>query len=301
MMDANRPDLLDPASLAALGRLEVVARWVVDGFLTGLHRSPRKGFSVEFADHRPYQPGDDLRYLDWKIAARADRWVIKQFEEETNLRAMLLLDVSPSMAWSGSPERLTKLAWAEAAIAALSLLLLRQRDAVGFIRFDDAVRTVLPPRARTAQWRRVLAELGQVGTGSETALALAVERAAALVTRPGLIVIVSDLLVEPDEAARAVRTLRAVGHDIVVLHVMDPAEQDLAEAGDALFTDPESGDALAARGSDVRTAYRLTVETAIGEWRERFAGVGAFYDVVTTDAPFGTALRRAFAVRQGLP
>ena len=300
-MDANRPDLLDPASLAALGRLEVVARWVVDGFLTGLHRSPRKGFSVEFAEHRPYQPGDDLRYLDWKILARSDRWVIKQYEEETNLRAMLLLDVSPSMAWSGAAGRLTKLAWAEASVAALSLLLLKQRDAVGFIRFDDAVRTVLPPRARTAQWRRVLAELGPVGTGTTTALAAAIQRAASLVTRPGLFVIISDLLMDPDEVAGAVRTLRAVGHDIVVLLVMDPAERDLAEAGDAMFTDPESGDALAARGSDVREAYRETVETAIAEWRERISGAGAFYEVVSTDAPFGTALRRAFAVRQGLP
>ncbi len=300
-MDANRPDLLDPASLAALGRLEVVARWVVDGFLTGLHRSPRKGFSVEFAEHRPYQPGDDLRYLDWKILARSDRWVIKQYEEETNLRAMLLLDVSPSMAWSGSEARLTKLAWAEASVAALSLLLLKQRDAVGFIRFDDAVRTVLPPRARTAQWRRVLAELGSAGVGTDTALAAAIKRAAGLVTRPGLFVILSDLLMDPDEVTSAVRTLRAVGHDIVVLHVMDPGERDLAEVGDAKFTDPESGDALAARGSDVRDAYHATVEVAIGEWRERLAGAGAFYEVVSTDAPFGTALRRAFAVRQRLP
>ena len=299
-MDPSRPDLLDPASLAALGRLEVVARWVVEGFLTGLHRSPKKGFSVEFAEHREYQPGDDLRYLDWKILARADKWVIKQYEEETNLRAMLLLDVSPSMAWRGAESRLTKLAWAEASVAALSLLLLKQRDAVGFVRFDDAVRTVLPPRARTAQWRRVLAELGHPGTGTVSALAAAVQSAAALVTRPGLFVILSDLLVEPDEVTRAVRTLRAVGHDIVVLHVMDPAERDLAESGDAKFTDPESGDQLAARGSDVRDAYRATVETVIGEWRERFAGAGAFYEVVSTDAPFGTALRRAFAVRQAL-
>src|SRR5579871_3405822 len=105
-----RADLLDPATLAAMGRIEIVARWIVDGMLVGLHRSPRKGFSVEFAEHRPYQPGDDLRYVDWKIAARADRWVVKQFEEETNLRAIVVLDVSPSMDWRGSPARLTKLA-----------------------------------------------------------------------------------------------------------------------------------------------------------------------------------------------
>src|SRR5688500_6745787 len=108
-LHSGRADLLDPAMLAALGRIELVARWVVDGFISGLHRSPRKGFSVEFAEHRPYQPGDDLRYVDWRIAARIDRWVVKQYEEETNLRATIVLDVSASMAWSGDPARLTKL------------------------------------------------------------------------------------------------------------------------------------------------------------------------------------------------
>src|SRR5687767_27024 len=152
----TRADLFDPATLASLGRIEIIARWIVDGFLTGLHRSPRKGFSVEFAEHRPYQPGDELRYVDWKIAARSNRWVVKQFEEETNLRATLVLDVSRSMAWSGSPARLTKLAYAERLTAALALLFLRQRDAVGLVRFDDSIRTSLPPRVRTGQWRRLV-------------------------------------------------------------------------------------------------------------------------------------------------
>ena len=300
-MDPARADLIEPASLAALGRVELIARWVVDGFITGLHRSPRKGFSVEFADYRAYQPGDDLRYLDWKVAARADRWVIKQFEEETNLRAVILLDISPSMAWAGLPTRLTKLAWAERAVAAIALLLLRQKDAVGLIRFDDAVRTVLPPKSRMQHWHRILAQLGDPGTGEDTAAPAAIAAAAALVRRPGLVVLVSDLLMDPEPVISATRTLRAMGHDIVVLHVMDPAERDLAEPGDALFTDPESGDALAARGADVKEAYRLTVEVAIGEWRDLFIASGASYDVVMTSEPFGVALRRAFAVRQGLP
>src|SRR5947199_10686240 len=126
---APRADLFDPASLAALGRIEIVARWIVDGFMSGLHRSPRKGFSVEFAEYSPYQPGDDLRYIDWKIAARSDRWVVRQYEEETNLRARIVLDVSKSMAWTGAADRLTKLAYSEQLTAALALLLLRQRDA----------------------------------------------------------------------------------------------------------------------------------------------------------------------------
>src|SRR6059058_310096 len=168
-VQAVRADLFDPASLAALGRIEIVARWIVDGFMSGLHRSPRKGFSVEFAEYRPYQPGDDLRYIDWKIAARSDRWVVRQYEEETNLRASLVLDVSRSMAWSGqqmrigadpsAAPRLTKLAYAEQLAAALALLFLRQRDAVGLVRFDDRIRSAVPPRARKGQWRRIIAAL----------------------------------------------------------------------------------------------------------------------------------------------
>ena len=154
-MNAPRADQLDPALLATMGHLELVARWVVDGFLTGLHRSPRKGFSVEFAEHRAYQPGDDLRYLDWRIAARADRWVIKQYEEETNALAALVLDVSASMQWSGAPARLTKRAYAEQLAAALAQLLLRQRDAVGLVRFDEGVRTVLPARVQRGQWHHL--------------------------------------------------------------------------------------------------------------------------------------------------
>ena len=186
-------------------------------------------------------------------------------------------------------------------MAAISLLLLRQKDAVGLVRFDDAVRTVLPPRSRMTHWQRILSHLGDAGTGVATAAPDALAQAASLVRRPGLIVLVSDLLLDPEPVLAATRTLRAMGHDIVVLHIMDPAERELAEPGDALFTDPESGDALAARGADVREAYRETVEVAIGEWRDRFVAAGASYEVVMTSEPFGVALRRAFAVRQGMP
>ena len=200
-METTRPqraDLLDPAMLAALGRIELVARWVVDGFLSGLHRSPRKGFSVEFAEHRPYQPGDELRYVDWKIAARADRWVVKQYEEETNLRATIVLDVSRSMAWTGIPARLTKLAYAERLAAALALLLLRQRDAVGLIRFDDDIRSAIPPRARSAHWRRLVAALDDPGSGRASRAPDALERAGRLIRRRGMVVLLSDLLLDAE-------------------------------------------------------------------------------------------------------
>ena len=310
MTTASRPDLHDPASLAALGHVEIVARWIVDGFMAGLHRSPRKGFSVEFADYRGYQAGDDLRFVDWKIAARSDRWVVRQYEEETNLRATIVLDVSKSMAWSGaqlrpvgatSTARLTKLAYAEILTASLSLLLIRQRDAVGLVRFDERVRSAVPPRARTGHWRRLLAALEEPGAGLATSAPEALTQAARLINRRGMIVLVSDLLMDADEVERAMRALRAQGHDITVLHVMDPAERTLMGSGEALFNDPESGLAVPANVGDVRAAYGETVTQVIEEWRTMFASFGVSYEIIDTDSPFGVPLRRAFAARQRLP
>lgn len=300
---AVRADLHDPAALASLGHLEVIARWVVDGFLSGLHRSPRKGFSVEFADFRPYQPGDDLRYVDWKIAARSDRWVVKQYEEETNLRATMILDVSASMDWRGAPAtvRLTKRTYAEQLAAALALLLLRQRDAVGLVRFDNAVRTSVPPRARTSQWRRLVAALMEPSGGRASDAATALEQAARLVTRRGMVILISDLLVDVEPTLSALRGLRAAGHDVTVLHVMDPAERSFSLTGEARYADPESELSVPASGADVRAAYNDTVDTVIAEWRSALGAMGVRYEVVLTDQPYSNPLRRVFDARQRRP
>lgn len=293
---------MDPATLAALGRLEVISRWVVDGLLAGLHRSPKKGFSVEFAEHRPYQPGDDLRFMDWKVAARADKWLIKQYEEETNLRCTIVLDVSRSMDWKSAPGLLTKLAYAERMVAALALLLIRQRDAVGLIRFDDRLRSVVPPRSRTVQWKRILGALADPGAGHGSDAAGALRQAGKLIRRRGMVILVSDLLLDAQEVDDTVHALRAQGHDVTVLHLLDPAEASFVlPTGEAMFVDPEQGDSLAATPADVRDAYQATVREAIEEWRARFAGAGAFYEPIRTDQPFGVPLRRAFAARQRLP
>lgn len=293
---ATRADLIDPAVLASLGRLEVAARWIVDGFMAGLHRSPRKGFSVEFAEYRPYQAGDDPRYIDWKIAARADRWVIRQYEEETNLRATLVLDVSRSMVWRGDPARLTKLAYAEHLVAALSLLLLRQRDAAGLIRFDDRVRSVVPPRTHRGQWRRIVSALEDEGAGKASAAGDALRQVARLIRRRGMVVLVSDLLLDREEIEEPLRALRAAGHDVTVLHVMDPGERDFT-AGEALYRDPETGLEVPA-AAHVRAAYRETVDAVITEWRHLFGQLGAGYEVVDTTSPFSVPLRHAFAARE---
>jgi len=301
-LSRSRADQIDPASLAALGRIEIIARWVVEGFLTGLHKSPKKGFSVEFAEHRAYQPGDDLRYMDWKVVARADKWLIKQFEEETNLRATIVLDVSKSMVWTGDAQRLTKLAYAELVAAAVAWLLLQQRDGVGLIRFDDEVRTVIPPRGRRAQWRRIVGALDDPGAGAGSDAKSAIIQAARLVTRPGMVVIISDLLVDEQEMVDAVSVLRAVGHDVTVLHVLDPVERDLSLAANEVeLVDTESTAAVHATVSEMREAYRDTVDEAIAEWRGRLSASGASYMPIYTNQPFGVPLRAAFAARQALP
>src|ERR1041384_7995376 len=209
MTPANRVDLLDPVEVSRLGGIEIVAGGVVEGFLAGLHRSPFRGFSLEFTEHRAYQPGDELRYLDWKILARADRLFVKQFEEETNLRAMVLVDVSRSMAWRGAAERLTKRAYADRLAAALALILLRQRDATGLITFDDAVRQLVPARVKSGQWARLVRGLLDTPDGRGTAAQAALVRLTSLLARRGLVVLVSDLLFDRELALTALRYLRA--------------------------------------------------------------------------------------------
>ncbi len=296
-----RADLLDPSQVASLGRMEIVARWVVEGFLQGLHRSPRKGFSVEFAEYRGYQPGDDLRYIDWKVVARADKWMIKQFEEETNLRAAIVLDVSKSMDWKGLKGSLTKVQYAEQVVAAVSLLLLKQKDAVGFVRYDDQVRSIITPKARTVHWRRIIKAMEEPGGGGDSKMGEALMHASRMVSRPGIVILISDLLVDVEQTLSGLKAARAGGHDVTVLHVMDRSERDLDVAPEGLFADTEGSLKVSATTSEVREAYRRTVDHAIEEWRERLGALGVSYEVVFTDEPFGVPLRKAFAARQRLP
>lgn len=280
--------------VARLGGVEVLTEGIVEGFLTGLHRSPRRGFSVEFAEHRMYQPGDELRYVDWKVLARSDRLYVKQFEEETNLRAMIVVDTSRSMAWSGDPpHRLTKLDYVKRLVAAMTMILLRQRDATGLITFDESVRSVTPPRARLAHWRHLLAVLLDARAGSATAAEPALRRVMDQLRRRGLVVFVSDLLLDRDLAMKALRFLRHRGHQVLVLHVMDPGEIELGGPAEARFEDPETGDGVTVRPADWARVYARTVAGVVMDWRLACRRHAIAYERVTTDTPFGMALRQA--------
>jgi uncharacterized protein (DUF58 family) len=291
-----RPDLLDPWEVARLGGIEVTTRGVVEGFLAGLHRSPRRGFSVEFAEHRMYQPGDELRYVDWKILGRNDRLYVKQYEEETNLRAMVVLDASRSMAWTGNPATtLSKLDYATRLAAALSLLLLRQRDAAGLVVFDDDVRHVVPPRARMAHWHQLVAVLDGLSAGQGTAAEPALRRVMDFLRRRGLVVFISDLLMDRETALTALRFLRHRGHQVLVLHVLDPAEITLAGPVEARFEDPESLESVILRPADWADAYADTMRRVTRDWNVACRRFGIGYHQVLTSSPLGDALREALA------
>lgn len=290
----RRADLLDPADVARLGGLEVTTNGVVEGFLSGLHRSPRRGFSVEFAEHRMYQPGDELRYVDWKILGRNDRLYVKQFEEETNLRAMMVLDASRSMAWTSDPAAvLPKLDYARRLAAALALVLLRQRDAVGLITFDDHVRSITPARARLSHWRLLAGQLSATEAGQGTAAEPALRRVITQLRRRGLVMFISDLLLERPLALKALRFLRYRGHEVIVLHLMDPGELALTGPAEARYEDPETGASVVLRPRDWAGVYRSTVERVVAEWRAGCHRHGITYHRIVTDQPFGNALRQA--------
>ena len=290
-MPATRIDLLDPAEVALLGGIEIGALGVVEGFLAGIHRSPFRGFSAEFTEHRAYQPGDELRYLDWKILARSDRLFVKQFQEETNLRAVILLDASRSMAWRGAPNRLTKRAYADRLAAALALILLRQRDATGLVTFDEVVRQVVPARVRTGHWNRLVRALIETPDGQGTAAETALRQVTSLLARRGLVVLVSDLLLDRHQALTALRYLRHRGHQVVVVHLMDPAEMELTGPPEVRYRDPETAASVVVRPRELARAYAETVAREITAWRTACRRHGIAYHHVLSDVPFGMALR----------
>lgn len=296
----GRLDLLDPAALAQLGGIEFVARQVVEGFLKGLHHSPHRGFSAEFAEHRAYQAGDDLRYIDWRMYGRSDRYYVKQFEEETNLRAYLLLDVSRSMGWSSKPMLPTKLWYAKTLAASLALILLRQGDAAGLVTFHDRIDFQMAPRGGRRQWHEFVRRIGpltpQGGTSAQTALRDLTIR----LRRRGLVVLFSDLLVDPDTTLDALQYLRHRGHEVLVFHLLDPGERELPATAEACFYDPETDEDLQVKVADVRTEYRNALSTALVEWERSLRPQGIDYVILDTDQPLSRPLRTYLRKREKL-
>jgi len=243
----------DPAGLARLGNMELVARQVVEGFLTGRHRSPFHGFSVEYLDHRAYAPGDELRGLDWKILARTDKYYIKLFEDETNLRAHILLDCSRSMGFKSGA--ISKLEYGSYLAAALGHLMLRQNDAVGLVTFDQQVRAFLTPQARPTQFRRILDELETTTARNETDLGAILHEVAERIRRRGLVIVISDLLDDPEKIADGLQHFRHDRHEVIVFHVLDDAELNFPFERLTRFKDMEGTGFVVANPQNLRQHY----------------------------------------------
>ncbi|WP_435011485.1 DUF58 domain-containing protein [Tundrisphaera lichenicola] len=244
---------IDPRALMRIKSLQMRAKVAVEGFVKGIHRSPYHGFSVEFSEYREYTPGDDTRYIDWKLFARSDRYHVKRFEDETNLRCHLVVDTSRSMSF-GSGEY-TKSDYARTAAATIAYFLSRQRDAVGLITFEDRITDYLPPRHRPGHLRRMMGILEREPQGKATDLAKPLEEIAATVRKRGLIVLISDLLVPLDTLKTRLGYLRSRGHDVVILRVLDPAEINFAFANPSMFRDVESGREMYVDPSTARPEY----------------------------------------------
>jgi uncharacterized protein (DUF58 family) len=244
----------DPDGLSRLGNLELIARQVVEGFLTGRHRSPYHGFSVEYLDHRPYTPGDEIRALDWKILARTDKYHVKLFQDETNLRGYILLDCSRSMAFQHSG-KLSKLKYGSYLAAALTHLLLRQNDAVGLVLFDNHVRTYLPPKARPTQFRRVLDLLETEAADSDTDVGQVLHEVAERIRRRGLVILISDLIDDVEKVANGLQHFRHDNHEVLVIHVMDDAELNFPYDRLTRFKDMEGTGRVVANAKSLRARY----------------------------------------------
>ncbi|MEZ5063280.1 MAG: DUF58 domain-containing protein [bacterium] len=280
--------LLDAATVARLTGMDVRARAVVEGFVAGLHKSPYKGFSVEFAEHRQYMPGDPLKTVDWKVYGKSDRFYVKEFEEETNLRAYLVLDGSASMGFRSG--EVSKFDYARYLAAAMAYLMIRQQDSVGVLLFDEEIRRFIPPRSASQHLHVILTELEKAVPASTTGLATTLHRLADRVKRRGLVILMSDLFDEQEDVIKALRHFRHKRNEVVVFHVLDRLEREFDFPREAIFEDVETADEMLVRPWEIRKEYR----GAVGAWIERYRNVcreiGVDYVPMHTEMPFDTAL-----------
>ena len=319
-------DVLDPATLSRIGSMELRARLIVEGFITGLHKSPYHGFSVEFAEHRPYNAGDELRHVDWKVYARTDRPYVKRYEEETNLRHWVVLDTSPSMRYRGQQGRagqgVSKLEVGASIAAALHLLMQRQRDATGLAAFDEEVHTLMPPKSSARYVRALLAKLGDLADdppkpeAKRTDAAHALGALAERIGRRALVVVVSDLFEnaavgaggmagleeQAERVLRALRHLRHRGHEVLVLHVLDEATERRFDFPDrpVRLRDAETGETMTVQPAQLREAYAEAAEQYLGRFRRRCREMQVDLVPIDTARPFADALAAYLQKRRRL-
>ena len=294
-MPESSRNYLDPEVLNALASLELKARLIVEGFVSGMHRSPFHGFSVEFAEHREYVPGDDVRFVDWKVYGKSDRYYIKQYEEETNLRAWIFLDVSESMEYGSGA--MSKLEYARHVAAAMAYLITQQQDAVGLCLFDDQLRSVLPPASSAGHLRVLIHQLEESQPRGKTGLGDSVHQAIERIGRRGVVVIISDLLERSDSVLAAVRRLRHNGHEVILFHLLDHAERTFPFERMTRFEGLEEMPHVMADPGALRIQYLKELEEFTRTIRHGCLGNAADFVELDTSMPLDVALSSYLASR----
>lgn len=279
---------IDPTVLASLDNLELRARVVVEGFISGLHKSPHRGFSVEFTDYRHYYQGDDMRHVDWKLYARSDKFYIKQYEDETNVRSYVLLDTSASMAYSSGG--VSKLEYGRTLASALAYFIMRQRDAVGLITFDDKINEYIPALCRQPHLIRILRALTTLKAGSTTDVVKPLTDLAMNLNRKSMVILISDLLEDEENVIKRLQSLRAMGNDVIVFHVLDEAELlfNFQEATE--FIDSETRESYTTAPPAIRDAYLHNLTQYLDYCRKKCQSSGIDYCLLNTSQPLDTAL-----------
>ena len=289
--------LLDPQTLANVQGLRLRAKHIVEGLIAGSHRSPHRGFSIEFAEHRDYAPGDDLRYLDWKVLGRTDKYYIKQYEDETNLVCNLVVDISESMRYQSAAAALSKLAYSECLAATLAWLILQQQDAVGLVTFDDQIRSLVPASGSPVQLQQVIDTLQLSQPREKTEIGPLLHELAGRLNRRGLVIVMSDFFDDVDSMMAGLKHLRFRKHDIILMHVLDPAELDFPFDRPTMFHGLEEFPELLADPISVRKAYRQEIEAFITDLRSQTVANRMDYVQIRTDQPFDLMLRNFLNLR----
>lgn len=288
-MSDGEKSYFDPLVLARLSNLYLKARWVVEGMMSGIHRSRSKGFSVEFEEHREYSPGDEIRRIDWKALGKFDRYFIKETEDETNLRAYLLLDSSGSMDYGSNG--ITKFEYGSILTASLAYLILKQQDAAGMVTFSNRIESFIPPKAKRGYLIEILHALEGRAPSGETNVEKIIQEIAAKMRRRGLVILVSDLLDEPEKILKGLRLFRFKGNDVIVFHLLDTAELELPFEGNILFEDLEETDLkVTADPQAIRKVYRSVVEEFINRLRKDCQDNSIDYQLLSTSTPLDRAL-----------
>jgi uncharacterized protein (DUF58 family) len=289
---------LNPEVVSKLASMELKARLVVEGFIVGLHRSPYHGFSVEFAEHRQYMPGDDFRHIDWKVYGKSDRFYIKQFEEETNLKAYILLDASNSMGYKS--DGISKLEYGSYLAASLAYLMLRQQDAPGLLVYDERIRSYIPPRGAQSHINPILRQLNDTMPSSGTDAAVAFHELADRIKRRGLIIVISDLLDDPEKFLLGLKHFRHRQHEVIVFQVLDPFERSFAYGAEARFKDMESNRELLTDPWQIRKEYLARMQEYLDTVSRTCRDSQIDYHLLDSSVPFDKALFGYLAKRSKL-